>query len=155
MYKDSTFYCILIIIFFQHFRLREDVTMPQNRANMSVVVKMASTLRDGVLYQSHVASHRNQVGLLQILTKTQAIAFLEWFSLNKVRCSKLLGLGDISLIRQTNNTSIHIGGGGLESVDTAVKEDGKERSPTLKSSDSLNDICKQLNQAMMIAKSEL
>ncbi len=128
--------------------------MPQNRSNMSVVVKMASTLRDGMLYQSHVASHRNQVGLLQILTKSQAIAFLEWFSLNKQRCSKLFSLDDSSLMRQTNNSRIDIGGE-LESVHIAVKEDGTDRSPTLKSSDSLNDICGQLNQAMMIAKSDL
>ena len=100
---------------------------------------MVSNLRNGVLCQSHSAAHRNEIGLLQILTKAQAIAFLEWFLANKERCIKLFTVDKKMSYHLSNNDTLHPG----------VGVRGSENKEQLKASDSLSDICKQLTEAMM------
>ena len=116
--------------------MRGDTTIPQNRGKVSVAMTMVSSLQNGVLYQSHSAAHRNIVGLLQILTPDQALRFLQWFVLNKSRCVKLFRL------QQEKSES--------KGIDSVRNGDGS-RSPcesgTMKTSDSLSDICKQLTGA--------
>ncbi len=118
--------------------------MPQNRSKVSVAVTMVSSLRNGTLYQSHSAAHRNQIGLLDTLTPHQTIAFLKWFASNKERCMKLFGLKG----RPTNMPTI-------KKEDDDISGSGEDESGVMKNSDSLNDICKQLTEALKIAKSDL
>mmetsp|Transcript_12497 Transcript_12497/g.18935 ORF Transcript_12497/g.18935 Transcript_12497/m.18935 type:complete len:784 (-) Transcript_12497:31-2382(-) len=124
-------------------RIRDNAVMPQNRGKVSVAMTMVSSLQNGILYQSHSAAHRNEVGLLQVLTPDQALRFLHWFALNKDRCTKLFGLHPQKL--KTNGTD------GLYNKE-GVGCPGERGY--MKPSDSLNDICKQLTEAMMIAKTE-
>merc|ERR1712038_203007 len=100
-----------------------------------------SSLLNGILYQSHSAAHRNEIGLLQILTPAQALRFLKWFIANKERCTRLFG-SDHQQSKTGGNNGASTSGEGME----GVGESGE-----MKASDSLNDICKQLNEAMMIA----
>ncbi len=115
--------------------------MPQNRSKVSVAVTMVSNLRDGTLFQSQIAAHRNQMGLLDILSPQQTIVFLKWLATNKERCVKLFGLERTSMAAEINRE---------EDDDTSAGNgDGMMKS------DSLNDICNQLTEALKIAKTEL
>ncbi len=125
--------------------------MPQNRGKVSVAMTMVSSLQNGILYQSHSAAHRNEVGLLQVLTPDQALRFLRWFILNKKRCVRLFGSQQQQKQKQKSESS---GMDGIENDNGGRSSSGASETGHLKASDSLNDICKQLTQAMMIAKSE-
>lgn len=128
--------------------MREDGQMPQNRSNVSVAVTTISKLCNGILYQSHVAAHRNEIGLMQILTQEQTIAFLDWFATNKERCGRLFGLDEhVSKQHSLRSSGVVEPGVGIVGA--------KQSHGKLKMSDSLTDICGQLTEAMMIAKTEL
>lgn len=117
--------------------------MPKNRTNTAVVVKMISSLLNGVLHQSQAAAQRNEDTLIQILTPHQVIAFFSWLKANKERCSRLLFNVEKTRLRQFDSN------GDLKS------ESSEDVEYNMKPSDSLSDLCKQLNEAMMIAKSEM
>ena len=123
--------------------MRKDITMPKNRTNTAVVVKMISSLLNGVLHQSQAAAQRNEDTLIQILTPQQVIAFFSWLKGNKERCSRLLFNVEKTRLRQFDSN------GDLKS------ESSEDVEYNMKPSDSLSDLCKQLNEAMMIAKSEM
>ena len=133
----------LIVFCMLHCRVRDNPNMPQNRSKISVAVTMFSSLRHGTLYQSQTAAHRNEIGLLDILTPEQTVAFLKWLDRNKERCMKLFALEKSSKSTQTIKK---------EDDDSTLAGNG---IGLMKTSDSLNDICNQLTEALMIAKTDL
>jgi hypothetical protein len=118
--------------------------MPQNRSKVAVAGTMVSNLKHGTLYQSHSAAHRNETGLLQILTTEQALAYINWISMNRERCKKLFSLDQ----NRSKNNQVN---GSHDSVEGSEGIEGGG----LKNSDSLSDMCKQLTEAMMIQRTDL
>lgn len=70
-------------------RVKHDDEIRHSRTKLSVAATMVTSLKDGVLYQSHSASQRNETALLRILTPSQTARFQQWVLTNKSRCIKL------------------------------------------------------------------
>merc|ERR1719491_2582972 len=75
-------------------RVKQDVKLPSSRTKLSIAKTMSSSLKDGVLYQSHSASERNETALLRILTPSQTARFQKWIIANRSRCNTLFGNGN-------------------------------------------------------------
>jgi len=128
-------------------RMREEVSMPENRSKVSTAITMVSSLRDGIVSRSHSAAHRNEVGLLQVLTPAQSHRFLKWFLANKHRCSKLLG----QMEKQQQEQQQQQKNNDLNENNTNVLcENSGNNTGLMKTSNSLSDICQQLTQALEI-----
>ena len=97
--------------------------MPENRSKVSVAVTMVSSLRNGTLCQSQTAAHRNEIGLLDILTPQQTVAFIKWFAKNKDRCLKLFGLSKMngSKVTTVDDDSSGVGRGEVKDSHDKMK----------------------------------
>lgn len=70
---------------------------------------------------------------------------MKWFANNRDRCLKLFGLSEMdgTMVTEIGDNCLDEG------------REGNDDQVKIKSSDSLNDICKQLTEALKIVKTEL
>lgn len=111
-------------------RVKCDPEVKSSRTKMSIATTVSSNLKNGVLYQSHSASERNEAALLRVLTPSQTSRFQQWIMANQSRCQKILGANSIE-IKTTSNCSPR---------DKSVNDL------------SLSDVCKQLTEALKISR---
>jgi len=113
---------LFFVSLFQLDSLRADPEMQQTRSKISAAASRVSKLKADLLSHSSSVAHQNEIALLQILTPSQSIRFLEWFLRNKNRCAALISKSD--------------------RVSNAYFESGS--LPKANSDHSLNDFCQQL-----------
>ena len=111
-------------------RVKHDNVINSSRAKLSLATTVSSNLKNGVLYQSHSASERNEAALLRVLTPSQTARFQQWMMVNQPRCRKLFGAN-----------SQHI-----ETTNNCLQKDKAASDLTL------SNVCEQLSEAMRITK---
>ena len=55
---------------------------------METATKMASNLKEAMMYQSHAEAVRSTKQLTEILTPQQALKYKEWMASNRNRCKE-------------------------------------------------------------------
>jgi len=120
-------------------RVKQDAKIPSSRKKLSIATTMSSSLKDGVLYQSHSASERNETALLRILTPSQTARFQQWIIANRSRCNKLFGNNQMTTEEEKD---------GLPNPSICLARNNSQIDP------SLSSVCQQLTEALKITKKE-
>eukprot|EP00980_Cylindrotheca_fusiformis_P000275 scaffold66_cov115-Cylindrotheca_fusiformis.AAC.7 len=107
-------------------RVRQLQTIDEKRSQIAAATKMASNLKEAMLYQSHNAAMRNKRCLIDILTPQQTVKYQQWIASNRNRCKEKL------LNR---------------------KEPSGRASPASVERSSLMDVCKRLEQVVISQES--
>ena len=58
---------------------------------METATRMASNLKEAMMYQSHAESVRSTKALTEILSPQQALKYKEWMASNRDRCMEAFG----------------------------------------------------------------
>merc|ERR1719491_1287291 len=134
-------------------RGNQDVKLPSSRTKLSIAKTMSSSLKDGVLYQSHSASERNETALLRILTPSQTARFQRWIVANRTRCNRAFG-------GNTNRTSEPVteveNGDGVPCSDGGAGHVGLDAGTggSFSGDPSLSNVCERLTEALKIGREE-
>lgn len=126
-------------------RVKQDVKLPSSRTKLSIAKTMSSSLKDGVLYQSHSASERNETALLRILTPSQTARFQKWIIANRSRCNTLFGNGN------NDNNQMITEKENVEKRNASILCSARSNS---QNDPSLRSVCQQLTEALKITKNE-
>ena len=112
-----------------HKSMNKSSTLPADRKKAFTAKSMSRSLKHGVLYRGHIAAHRQESALLDVLTPEQSARYLKWFRANKDRCEKVLGTKGKEVISTTS--------AGSEMKDMP-----------------LDELCEQLNNALRLSQPE-
>jgi hypothetical protein len=78
--------CLMLLL-----RVRQHENRYRNdRTQIAAATRMASSLKEALLYQLFVSSFRKRKAFLDILTPRQAILYLHWSLSNRDRCQQVL-----------------------------------------------------------------
>lgn len=123
-------------------RVKQDAKISSSRTKLSIATTMASSLKDGVLYQSHSASEKNETALLRILTPEQTTRFQRWMVANRSRCRKVFGCSNMRIAGED-----HVGLLPAMSDNCLAERHSRNDS-------SLSGVCQQLTGALKITKKD-
>jgi len=118
-------------------RVKHADEIRRSRTKLSIATTMVTSLKNGVLYQSHSASQRNETALLRILNPSQTAQFQQWLLTNKSRCIKLFDV---------KNTKIEEQNTGLNIASNFYSGDNSRNDA------SLSCVCEQLTEALKITR---
>ena len=71
-------------------RFRTTPNLHHKLQKMKTAIDATRQLQNAMLCHTQLASQRNEILLLEILTPTQAALYLDWFKKNKERCMTLM-----------------------------------------------------------------
>ena len=121
--------CLIITLslFLNDCRVKQRERLANERSQIAAATRMASSLKEAVLYQSHAASVRNEKFFTDILPPKQTILYQEWLLKNRDRCQR-------AIIQRKNSIA--------------------SAAPDSAESVCLLDICRKLEETLMISKGE-
>lgn len=109
-------------------RLQQLESIRRDRSQIAAATRMASNLKEAVLFQSYASNIRSEKSYLEILTPTQTILYQEWLSNNRDRLSQHMQRRRASKNLPTSSTT--------PAVDNAC----------------LMDVCRKLEDVLRISK---
>jgi hypothetical protein len=77
-------------VLFKCNRVQEQNNIDEKRSQIAAATRMASNLKEAMMYQSHAAAMRSKRSFIEILTPKQTVLYQEWLASNRSRCEDIL-----------------------------------------------------------------